>query len=269
MKRTLLCLTFFLSSLYAQEPYHTTAYLPEVLETWSLLSASQYQTDHFWNCSSKKLPTYNKFKKNTVYFYVEEGVCKNLSLFLNTAYADVEESLNGKSRGFEDCEVGGKFRLFQKNTLALTFQATGIVPAGERKSSLRYGKWGAEGGILIADLFSILERKCWYDLGLLYRSFQGFPSDQLRAQFSLGCHLCSQLYLVGTSKLEFGLWNGREGYRGNNVVLHPNYRLLKIQVDGFFSLCSYVSFTLGAFYHVWGQNCGTSGGFQGGAKFDF
>src|SRR5688572_14175737 len=94
-------LPFLLFSLY-EEPHFTTAYIGKPGKFDSLISYSTYSTNHFWNNSGKKLPTYNTFTRNSCLLYGEFAINPCNSCFIHAGYTRVEESLNGNSCAFKD-----------------------------------------------------------------------------------------------------------------------------------------------------------------------
>jgi hypothetical protein len=154
------------------------------------------------------------------------------------------------------------------STSALTLQLIGIVPASDKKSSIRYGQPGAQISLLYSDIFC-LKKWGWYDLDIGYRHYQGFPSSQFLASAAIGYWIFSRFYLLASAQLDYGVWNGKANYNVNNVVFHPNYRLFKGQIEGVAEINAYASLVLGAFRHLWGMNTGTGGGYFGGAWFNF
>lgn len=257
------------SEIIGEQPYHTTAYIDEPGSSRSLLSFSAYLTDHFWNKKGKKLPTYNHFQRNDYLLYSEYAFCTDNSLFINGGYSTAKELLHGNSQGVDDFELGWKHLFYAKDTFVLTAQCIAIIPTGNKKSSIRYGKCGAEAGLLCSNTFCLCDRDGWYDASLAYRLYQGFPSDQVRAGFSLGYYVTPRIALIGLSQLDYGVFNGKSRFNPNTIVNHSNYRLLSLQLECYMHICSHVSLTLGGFKHVWGRNVGAGGGFLGGAWIDF
>lgn len=252
----------------SDEPHHTTAYIKNSGELDLLLSYSNYRTDHFWNKHGKLHPTYNRFERKSYLLYAEYAIRYTDSLSFNGGYSTISESLNGNSRGLEDPEIGWKHLFYEGKTSALTSQLIAIIPIGDKKSSIRYGKAGFQLGILYSDLYCLLNRWGWYDLSIAYRYYQGFPSDRLLANIAIGYNIFSRLQILISSLYDDGFCNGKSKDNLNNVAFHPNYRLWKVQGEFLIDVC-YASLTLGAFKHLWGRNVGSGGGFVGGIWFDF
>lgn len=248
-------------SAISEQPHHTTAYIGTPGESDTLLSYSRYTTNHFWNKHGKLLPTHNEFKRQSILLYSEYALNAQNSLSINGGYSLVEESLDGNSRGVEDIELGWKYLLLDGCTSALTSQIIAIIPCGEKKTSIRYGKAGIQASLLYSDLFELWDRCGWYDLDLGYRFYSGFPADQIRSSAAVGYNIASCVTLIGTMELEYGVGNGKSEGNRNNIVFHPNYRLLKAKIECVINLFPHVAVTVGGFGHLWGQNVGEGGGF--------
>lgn len=251
-----------LVSLMAEQPHHTTAFIGSYE---NLISFSRYTTNHFWNKNGKKLPTFNQFKQNSYLLYSECPLDRVNSAFLNGGYSTVEESMNGSSQAVNDMEVGWKHLLDGRESTAFSLESTIIIPVGAKKSSIRYGKWGLQLGVLYS---FFLNDALWIDSGLGYRFYEGYPSDQLRAFLSFGYQL-PYLILIATAETRCGLYNGDSNGNRNNIVFHANYRLIHAKMECVINLMKHLSVTLGGFYHLWGQNCGTGGGYFCGTWFIF
>lgn len=241
-------------SLYAEEPHHTTAF---VKSCENLISFSRYSTDHFWNKKGKKLPTFNHFKQNSYLLYSEYALSDCNSMFLNGGYSTVSESMNGTSQAVNDVQIGWKHLFNGSEIYAFSLELTTLVPFGKKKSSIRYGKWGIQMGLLYSFLLS---DDFWIDTGIGYRFYEGYPSDQLRIFLSIGCQWPS-FVIITTLESHCGLYNGDANGNRNNIVFNSNYRLFKAKIEGIINLMKHLSLTIGAFQHIWGQNCGAGGGY--------
>jgi hypothetical protein len=254
---------------FIDEPYHETAFIGPANTFYGLTYFSYYKTDHFWNKQGKKLPTFNTFSRKSYRLDMEYDInCLN-AVFLQGGYTMVDESLNGRSRGIEDLETSWQHLFYRKGCSAFSGKATLIIPIGPKKSCVRYGQWGGELKILYSRLFNLLQRCCWYDLGLGYRIYSGFPSDQVRANLSIGCNLMPYVWLINTTRLDYGVFNGRAKANPNNICFNPNYRLLETQIEGLIQVYKYVLVTAGGYFHLWGENIGAGGGFYSGLWITF
>lgn len=262
-----LLVLFLFASLGATtvQPHHTTAFIGQPGEIDCLLSYSHYDTDHFWNKHGKKLPTHNHFRRQAYTLYAEYALRCEDSFTFDGGYDVIRESLNGPTLGLEDFELGWKHMVYSTDTAALTTQITALIPGGVKRSSLRYGQWGIQAELLYSDQYG----DGWYDLGLGYRYYQGFPSDQIVADAAVGYDFSRCLQFIAALQLEYGLFNGQARKNFNNIVFNPNYRLLNGQIECDYRLMRHVTLVAGGFTHLWGNNVGSGGGFFGGAWIDF
>lgn len=242
------------------QPHHITAFVGNPKELYLLPSFSSYSTDHFWNKDYHKLPSHNRFRRQSYLLYAEFAINKSNSITFDGGYSNVCESLNGNSHAFDDVELGWKHVLACSRTSAFTAQLTAILPVGDKKYSIRYGRWGGQLDLLYSKVFEIFNKISWIDTGIGYRYYSGFPSDQLRAGFAMGCKMSPKISFIGSSQLDFSVRNGKSSFNRNNITFHPNYRLLRLQLECVFQVLSRVSISLGGYYHAWGQNTGTGGG---------
>src|SRR5262249_47998950 len=136
-------------------------------------------------------------------------------------------------------------------------------------SSIRYGKGGVEVDLLYSSRFQFRQRSGWYDLLLGYRHYQGFPSDQIRSSGAIGYIFSSYIQTIATLELDYVGFNGKAEKNLNNIVFHPNYRLLTGKLEAVIRLFSPFSVSLGGYQHLWGQNVGAGGGFFCGLWTDF
>jgi len=260
----LLLLTATLEAVTTQ-PHHTTAFIGQPGELDTLISYSHYNTNHFWNKSGNLVPRYNHFYRQACTLYAEYAIWCADSVTFDGGYDFIRERLDGNTFGFEDFELGWKHQVYSTETAALTTQLIALIPGGKKRCSLRYARPGFQAGILYSDQYS----RGWYDLGLGYRFYQGFPSDQIVAEGALGYDLLSCLQFVASIQLEYGLFNGQSNKNFNNIVFNPNYRLLNGKLELNYRLMKHVTFVAGGFQHLWGRNSGSGGGFFGGSWIDF
>lgn len=264
----ILCLPRLLLA-YIDEPYHDTAFIGPPSTFYGLSYFSYYKTDHFWNKHGKKLPTFNKFNRKTYRVDMEYDINCHHAVFIKGGYTMVDEELNGRSRGIEDPEASWQTLLYGNDYSAFSGKATAIIPVGPKKSCIRYGKFGGEIKLLYSRMFEFLQHGWWYDLGLAYRMYSGFPSDQIRADASLGCSLTPYLWVISITRFDYGLFNGDGSANRNNICFNPNYRLLETQVEGILEVYQHILLTIGGFFHLWGENIGAGGGFYSGAWIIF
>lgn len=241
-----------------------------VLDQWQVsldVAYEKWDTDEFWNKSGKKRSAANDFEKKEAKALLEFGLTRCDTLSVRSSWARFDESINGRTFGFTDLEIGWKRTLYQKDHHLISGQIVILIPfESDYEPPLRYGRNGAEFNLLYSSGFTFCDHFGYYDGCLGYRWYKGFPSDQIRANFALGYFVCPWLKLVAESKLEYGIFNGDDRPDASLIYLNPNYRLLRIDVLAELCPCSFSSAYVGYFRHVWGRNVGTGGGFVGGAN---
>jgi len=249
---------------------HKTACPLQKGRTYLSGTYSTYSSDHFWNASGKKCNAYNTFEKKVYHLYAEYGLSRRDTIWIQSAWARIEESINGRSFGFEDVEIGWKHDLGTTYSHHISCEIVGIIPiATKYEPGLRYGVYGGEINVLFTKGVRLWEQKGSYDLRLGYRKYCGFPSDQLRADAVINVLTWSRLCLSAGGFLEYGLFNGESKKNESFFLFNSNYRLLSGQVQATFSLYKAASLFIGYQRHLWGRNVGTKGGAYGGLQVLF
>lgn len=254
---------------YCIQPYHQTAFIAPEGAVDLLFSYSTYSADHFRNKEGKRLPTYNKFFSHNYQAYAEYAFNNENSFTLNGGYTFGKTALNGNKFGWNELELGCKHLIWGSEDSALTIQGIAIIPCMKHKALITYGQWGAEAGLLYSRFF--WDCFAWYDLGAAYRWYEGFPSDQIRANASLGINFNPTFSLIGSCFVEYGVYNGKDGNAKNHILLNPNYRLIRAQAEIRFSplIFPYLTVTVGGFSHIFERQISLGSGFVGGLWLDF
>jgi hypothetical protein len=230
----------------------------------------KYSSDHFWNAEGKRCDAFNKFTKEEYILYAEYGLTERDTLSLKEGWARISESVNGRTMGFADIEIGWKRSLCQKGGAFISGEIVGIIPLEcDHKPGLRYGRYGGEFNWLLSKNFSYHRLIGKYDFRLGYRTYEGFPSDQIRADAAAIFNLFSSVQLLLAGHLEYGLFNGHSVMNQSFFCFYSNYRLLKGQMELLFSLYRSASLFIGYQKHIWGKNIGTGGSWYGGAQIQF
>lgn len=238
-------------------------------EWWITTEYLRYETDHYWNKHGDKHASHNNFQQNEGSLKIEFGLTEYDTLIALSGYASNDETLNGKTQGLEDFELGWRRLLIENGSYTLCAQLTAIIPGGEEKATLRYGRFGCEPQLLFSRIFDFLGYCTWIDTGVGYRLYAGFPSDQARSHFTLGCCLFPGLLVLARTDLIYGVFNGRKEPSQAFILLNPNFRLLREQLYAVLRIYKGACLTAGCFWHAWGENIGTGGGFNAGVSLDF
>lgn len=229
-----------------------------------------YCADKFWNASGQRRSAHNDFEKHEINVRIEYGLTHRDTLSMRSAWAKIDESINGRTFGFEDIEIGWKHCLGTKWCHLISTELVTILPTEtEHKPGLRYGQFGGELNLLFSRGFSCWERYGNYDLRIGYRGYEGFPSDQVRADAAINLYPLSRLKLTASGHLEYGLFNGKSRSDESLFLLNPNYRLFRGQIQATVCVHKGASVFVGYQRHLWGRNVGTGGGVFGGAQIQF
>ena len=132
-----------------------------------------------------KIPTFNTFDRQSYRLDMEYDITSNQAVYLKGGYTRVNERLNGRSRCMEDPEVSWQCLFYGDRCSAFSGRLTAIIPAGDKKCCVRYGKFGVEFKFLYSRIFELFDRQWWVDLNLGYRTFTGFLQINCAAIFQL------------------------------------------------------------------------------------
>jgi hypothetical protein len=111
--------------------------------------------------------------------------------------------------------------------------------------------------------YNFMEKSGFFDISLGYRKYFGYPSDQIKSTAYIGYDIISPFQILGSYDLHFGLNNGSEKEIGTNILIQPNYRLLKLTLGLRYKINPQYSIVGAAYKHAWGQDTGAGGGFYG------
>jgi|GEM_PF-1930482 len=220
-----------------------------------------FRTDHVWNKNGKKISTYSDFKFREYQIYLDTYFSENDCLGLNSSYIQIEEELNGNSRGFSDSELTWTHFFYNDGPHRVATQVAAIIPSGAQIYNLRYGEFGGQFDILYSCYHKFYDQCLFFDSIIGYRMYKGFPSDQIRGYLSAGTYLFSNFYLEASLNLQYGVFNGKSKFNYPLFLLNPNYRLLQGDIRAVYHIHENVYLSAGIFNHLWGQNVGTGTGY--------
>jgi hypothetical protein len=237
-------------------------YLRCKCEKYCSVKYLHYDTDHFWDRCGKHQKTYDDCDLQEIELELAYGITACDTLGVKGGYGYIEEDLDGTTCGFNDFEVNWNHLLFKHSSGSYGTRLIGIIPSESTyEPCLRYGQYGFEGGLFYSQYTSICNTcaHLYGDIG--YRWYEGFPSDQLRNKLGVTFCFNSRFSLDLNNQIEFGLFNGDSRLDQSVVLMNPNYRLWKGEVEGKFRIYKNIRLSLGYFQHFLGQNVGTGGGF--------
>lgn len=259
---------FLLTSAYSSTIIGET-FIKEKGELVSTLEYTRYKTSHFWNSDGNDREAFNKFTFQGISLFVKYGVTEFDTLVARGAHAFIHESMNGNTIGFEDIELAWRRALFLGCGYELAAQCLVIVPAGNEKDSLRYGRFGTELDLHGTKYFWWNKNPAWVEALVGYRVYDGFPSDQVIAKTRVGFDYTPWFQLSFAGVLNYGILNGTKHVSGPTILWEPNFRLFKIEIETLFRLTCWAYAKIGGFKHVWGRNVGTGEGYYASLLFDF
>ncbi len=228
-----------------------------------------YDTHHFWNKHGDKKYSFNHFRKLEIDLYLELSTSTCGIFSAEGSFSSIYDRLDGNTHGFGDVQANWTFKPFAHHFENLWLNFTTLIPSGNEKDSLRYGRWAFECDLHYSNVKCIRNIPLWFDIGLGYRGYKGFPSDQIRAIINTAIALSSRVYLFCVGNIEWGVFNGKRKEHFNQILYNPNYRLIKIEAGLVGYIKDWISINVAYYHPIWGANIGTGGGFIGDIIFYF
>ncbi|WP_437560495.1 hypothetical protein [Acidithiobacillus sulfuriphilus] len=238
------------------------AALPEAPGRWFIApQISYYTTDHYWNKdgASQSLGSYGPFIKKEVSVYGEYGWDRDNTITFKTAIDALQQNNPGRglqqSGGFTGFDIGMIHNVLLSGPYALSVYGQMLLPNGQRPAQhvplVGYGRFGLEGGVLFGGYFNAV----FFDTGLGYRAYIGYPSNQVRAYVTTGVNLASSWQGLISAYGDFGTNSGAT-FSSGNVILQPYYQLVQVSVGVRYRLISGFSVVPNVTLPVWGRNTG-------------
>ena len=269
VKSFMVIVAIFLFLLILPVSANAGAWVQDEGEFFLSLQAYYYQTDYAFDSNGNSEKRGGTFWKKEINPYFEYGLTSRDTLVLNVFYDwlyDVQPSPSEKNQGLADIEAGWRRLLFKKNDHLVSFQVLSVIPSGydlEDMPQLGYDRFGLEGRMLYGTNYNFMKKSGFFDISLGYRKYFGYPSDQIRSTAYIGYDIISPFQILGSYDLHFGLDNGSEKEISTNILVQPNYRLLKLTLGLRYKINPQYSIVGAAYKHAWGQDTGAGGGFYG------
>jgi len=225
-----------------------------------------YNTDVYYDRQGDRHDQGGTFTKYELNPYMEYGVTEKDTIILNIFYDWLTDDVSGekkRNQGFVDQEIGWQRRLFSDGIGVFSVQGLCIIPSGytlEDDLRLGYGRFGAEVSLLYGQSYKLSERYGFIDLRLGYRDYFGYPSSQIRSMVTTGYDIFSNWQILAAAELHYGLNNGTNKQLGVNLLVQPNYRLLKLSLAARYRMNDQYSLVAGGYCHAWGEETGGGGG---------
>ncbi len=255
-----------LTAILAPESLHAGAWGQQKGDGFISLQHYFYSTDHYYDHNGQTRARGGTFCKLELNPYVEYGLTGQDTLILNLFYDWLDDNATGSSKttsGLADIELGWQRRLHENSTWVFSMQGLAILPAGydiRDDPRLGYDRFGLEFSLLAGFPFVYAKRYGFLDLRCGMRDYFGYPSTQLRGMLTSGYFLAEKWQLLGSAELQYGLRDGSSKELGNNLLIAPDYRLLKLSVALRYLVNDRFSLVGAGYLHAWGEDTGKGGG---------
>ncbi len=225
-----------------------------------------YTTDQYFDCHGNSHDRGGRFNKYELNPYLEYGLSSRDTLIANIFFDILTDDASGSQKttvGLADMEIGLQHRLYKGDVGVAAIQGLLVIPTGydiDDDPRLGYGRFGAEASFLYGRWFKLFKHYGFMDLRMGLRQYFGYPATQLHPVITAGYDLSQRWQLMASAEMHYGLDNGSEKKIGPNVLIQPNYRLLKLTLSARYRLGSHYSLVASAYSHAWGEDTGRGGG---------
>ncbi len=196
----------------------------------AFLSMSFYsqRAKKYFDENGNRRPIGCTFEKQEIQLYGEYGLDKRHTLTFKLPYSWLKCGQD-KTSGFGDLELGVIRNISVGNRYSFSGYANAIIPTGYSISDnprIGYGRFALEGGLL----YGFSGGWGFWDSGIGYRYYFGYPSSQIRTYAGGGINLSKNIQLLGFVDAQIGLGDGKKKRIGENVFLEPDYKLVQLNV---------------------------------------
>ncbi len=254
------------SSLLVPSLLHAGAWGQEKGHGFLSVQQYYYATDHYYDHNGNVRERGGHFRKVETNPYIEYGVTDQDTLVLNLFYDWLSDDATGTTRttsGLADIELGWQHQLPLGNTWVSALQVLAILPTGydiRDDPRLGYDRFGTEFSFLAGKPFTFRKRYGFVDLRCGIRGYFGYPSTQLRSMATSGYFIADKWQILGSAELQYGLRDGSQKDLGNNLLVAPDYRLLKLSLALRYVINEQCSLVGTGYRHSWGEDTGKGGG---------
>lgn len=228
-----------------------------------ILTSSYYQTSHQFDAAGSKQPfaSSGKFSQFTLNPYFEYGLTRRNTLVVNAnvpflTYSNVAGAAT--SAGIGDIEIGFRRRLNSiESRWAVSGQLTTMFPgySAQRNPAPGNHQEDIEARFLIGRGTIFAHRNFFWDAEAAYRYRSGAPSDQFRADLTLGSDINSRFAAYAQLFAIKGLRNG-DPLDINNPNAQSDFDLYKVQISLLANLTATVRVQAGWNSSFSGRNTG-------------
>lgn len=220
----------------------------------------------YYDSEGKRRPIGCTFEKREMQIYGEYGLSSKNTLTFKLPY-DWLKCGNNSTSGFGDLELGLIRNLKLQDSKSISLYGNIIIPTGysiNDNPRIAYGRVGLEGGVL----YGFSGRWGFWDSGLGYRYYFGYPSSQIRAYGGGGINLFQNIQLLTFVDAQIGLGDGKRKQIGENIFLEPDYKLVQLNVGPRLNLGKF-SAIFNYQKTLYGRKTGDAQGFSFGIWYSF
>lgn len=205
-----------------------SAWVREKGEIFFSLSSYYQYADKYFDASGDRRDIGCKFEKLEIQLYGEYGLDNVNTLTYKVPFSSLK-CRNEETSGFGDLEVGLIRNLSKGKKHSFSVYGNILIPTGysiNESPRIGYGRFAVEGGFL----FGFSDRWGFWDSGVGYRYYFGYPSSQLRLYGGGGINLVKGFQLLTFVDAQIGLGDGERRSIGENIFLEPEYKLVQLSL---------------------------------------
>ncbi len=226
------------------------------------LKAEYYETDSYWDRDGEKNPLASPFRKLSIQPYLEYGLSDRGTLVAKFFYDRLDNGMQTNT-GLADLELGYRRLIGQRDGTYLSLGAMALVPLGyslEDTPQLGYSRFGLEGTTVLGRGWSTNGKNGYFESGIRYRHYFGYPPGQLRFFLVIGQDVANRLQLIFENELHWSLSESELYTVNDRASIDAYYRLFKTTLHARLRISETHSLVLSGFKHLWGKNTGAGGG---------
>lgn len=259
-------LTSILASMCIPSLVFASAWVRKEGEFFLSITSYHQSAKKYFDKDGNRKPIGCTFRKDEIQVYGEYGVDEKHTLTFKLPY-DWLKCGPKETTGFGDLEVGLVRNISKGKNYSFSAYGNAVIPTGYSITDdprIGYGRPAFEGGIL----YGFSGSWGFFDSGIGYRYYFGYPSSYLRAYGGGGINISENIQLLTFLDAQIGLGDGRSKYIGRNIFLEPDYKLLQIYVA---PKINYGKLSIVPGYNkvLYGRNTGDAQGFFFGLWFNF
>lgn len=207
-----------------------------------------------------------KFQKSEFQVYGEYGLDKKHTITFKLPY-DILKCGSDRTTDIGDLELGIIRNLRRGESNSLSAYGNLLIPTGysiNQSPRIGYGRFAFETGVL----YGLSGKWGYFDSGIGFRYYLGYPSSQLRSYVGGGVNITRNIQLLTFVDVIIGLGDGKRKVLGENIFLEPDYKLVQLNIA---SKISYGKISLVPGYQrvLYGKNTGVAHGFFLSIWYDF